>query len=441
MKLKKILNAELENIVPNMSENVKNAPFPTNEIVEENKKSFFKTNAFRMVTAFALSLVLICLVILPFALKGGNGGYTYNENSVICLEVNPKIKLVANGNDEIVSVSSSNTDADVILIEDGLVENLKGKKISDGLEILIEKCVEYGFISDETEVNAVSITVSNENSDKSSSLENELKGKISQFVNDNNLSALVSVSSESLKNTAEKLGFSYQTASDFISQLNNVIPLEIERNVTITDEDFNKNYTGEFKKFATETVENYYKIMLSKKSDLQTLEVTLQQVKDKLNEEFNIGVELDYWVIKELDFIKNQIHDKSLQFLLNEADKKIIEFKNKYDIEIDSIITFTALSEIYNNLDVASIYLQILNHINSAHDQTEFNALISEISLLIPDDALTSQLQSNFEKFTERPSNVDEYMQKSKDMIKEKAQTLKRKAQAGYNDKFQKNKN
>lgn len=419
MKLKRILNDELDKIVPKMSESVKNAEFPS-VVTEEQprQKSVFKTFTFKAVTAFALVVALFCSIILPLALNKDDG-YVYNENSVVILKVNPEIKLVTNANDEIVALSSVNSDADVILIEDGLVDSVKGLKIEDGVNKLIEKCVEYGFISSDNSSNAITVTVSNENLEKGTDLAEKLKTDVNNFITNKNLQTLLTVSSDSFENVAKKLGITYLTATDFISDVTNAFVLQAEKNSAASNDDFSKKYTVDFKNFANQIAKSYYEIMLAKQKDVKALQTIIDDLDDK---------RYNYWIYKDLI---SHITDESIKTQIRLADKLIADFSVKYGVEV-TILTFNALTTLYVDLDVVKVYGDIFELIESVSDDTELSLFTTAVLAVFADDEISSQIKSVFENLVSRPTDVNEYKAKTTEMVKQRSKLLKQKT-AIYN--------
>ena len=397
MNFKRKLNEELNNIVPEMSSEVKNAEFPSVVEVQKPEKTPFVFSFLKLATAVMAILITALAIYIPLR-NNTNDNIQYNTNSVVLFDVNPSLKIVADENERIVSVSSANEDADVLIVEDGVLENIIGNTLNGGIEILIEKCVEYGYI-DNSNSNAIKVTVANDNESKSKEISNNVKTKVEQFLKDKNIGAVFTVVNENIKNTAEKLGISYTSTDNFINELNSYKPLFFERRTEgFTESEFKNNYAQSFKTYAVETINGFYSLILSKINDLKSIKTDLNVIKEHNDNVMG----LDYFILRELD---NAHLGNDLIRLMKRVEDKIKAFNQKYQTDINDVIKFNAVYEIYINIDVDKLRVDITNIINSLNNnEVDVVSLITAFAIIIPDVDLQNLINNSFESFLEEPT-------------------------------------
>ena len=435
MNLKDKLNAELESLVPKMSKDVYNAPFPSvteteKEVAPAQTKKPFKT-FLRVGLALAASLIILLSVLIPSLNKGGNK--IYEPNSVVLLEVNPSIKIVSNDKGEIISLSSANEDADVIISEDGLLNKVIGKTLDKGLEILIEKCVEYGFINDSGSSNAIKVTVSNENLEKGKEIATSVNEKVANFLSGKDINALLTVGSEAIDEVAKKLGFNFTSATNFIEEIKNSYTLKAEEKFSIiNDENYIDNYKNSVVNYVKDSVSGIYGNILSKRNDLTAIDENFEKIK---NHESNI-LKLDYFLLNTIGNLGELGLDESLKKLIEDTTNKITAFEVKYGTVLNEI-NATILIEIYKNLNVDEIRKNILDlTANISNSDFSVKAFVLTVGAMIPDDDFKNYINNIFSHLENEPSSREDYINKEKDALAKKAEDKKLNAKEYYEKKF-----
>jgi hypothetical protein len=105
---------------------------------------------------FAIILPIVLVTALAY------GYFAYDIGSVmayVSVDINPSVQFVTNGNDEVVSVTASNEEGEIILLEEA--ENLIGLSIEEATEKIVELAIEYGYLDPEAleaDPNAITIT-------------------------------------------------------------------------------------------------------------------------------------------------------------------------------------------------------------------------------------------------------------------------------------------
>lgn len=122
--------------------------------------------------AGVLSLALIVIAIFGYvtiSLKDVTG--------YVSIDINPSVQFITNASNEVVSVSASNNDGQIILANEA--QSLIGMNIEDASARIVELAIEYGYLDPEaleTDPNAVTITTMLENAPKR--LQNRFKERI-----------------------------------------------------------------------------------------------------------------------------------------------------------------------------------------------------------------------------------------------------------------------
>lgn len=140
--------------------------------------------------ACACALVLavaVCFNVLKPAPK---------SSSVVLLEINPSIAFVVDANGKVSEYSSTNSDADIILSQTGVEEQLKGKSLDKALENFVDKAYEMGFVDYASDVIRISSDVNIE----------AIRSKLEQKFIENNINIYVAGDKLSKKDFAERLG-------------------------------------------------------------------------------------------------------------------------------------------------------------------------------------------------------------------------------------------
>ena len=127
----------------------------------------------------AMAAILLLAVLIPF-------GYSYfSVDSIIGIDVNPSIELRTNNSEKVLSVTSLNDDAVVIL--DGM--NLKNVDLNVAVNALIGSMLKNGYL-DEIK-NSVLITVENSNTQKGAELQTRLASEVNALLSASSLEGAV----------------------------------------------------------------------------------------------------------------------------------------------------------------------------------------------------------------------------------------------------------
>ena len=118
----------------------------------------------------------------------GNGNTKQEEMTVLNVAVNPQIEFILDGENKVVSVNAINDDGNVILSAEAFV-NVIGLDAGDAVKLFIDVCEDYGFIikgNVKAGENEIDISISGD-TQKAKEIYDNVKGKVEEFVNANNV--------------------------------------------------------------------------------------------------------------------------------------------------------------------------------------------------------------------------------------------------------------
>ena len=93
--------------------------------------------------------------------------------SYLVVDINPSIEIVTNRHDKVVYASALNDDGEVLLVE----TELEGLNIESAVDLVIDRCVELGFIDPENEEITVNVTVAGRDKVKEDKLRDKVCNK------------------------------------------------------------------------------------------------------------------------------------------------------------------------------------------------------------------------------------------------------------------------
>lgn len=188
MKKNKIidsLNVELNALpIPDVLESVrrKSSIIPLQNTVSVQQKKLASKPFFLRLTA--AMVVIAMLAIFIFQALPLNPSQTL---TVITLDINPSLELAINETEEIVAVNAVNADAETLLQNLTLV----GQNLETGIDILLEKAKQSGYLDENTTENAIMVSVKNQNAEKQIATQTRLQTALNQYLNNQNITCTV----------------------------------------------------------------------------------------------------------------------------------------------------------------------------------------------------------------------------------------------------------
>ena len=413
---KKLLKNETENSVKNLklSEEVLNASLPNKKTADreaekhsgkfrfENLKQFFLKN--RLVAA-CLAVMLCACAVIPtvFAVKNANAA-----SFGVMLEINPSVLFITDKKGNVTGVKATNSDADVILSDKRLSEELCGKSLAESSELFIDVAAKLGYIDLEKDLNAVKFTAQ-----KDSDSVDESVAAAENYFKKKGVYSVVLKEITSTADLAEKAGVYAKSEKTFSKEAEKLPSLYGERNISDIEQAYENNVLG-----------GLYDIVRSKIENITEGACLILQMKIK-----NVEIKLctfgfkDYWDIKDED-----INLSGLSYLRDKMAEYIAEYSEltggKYNINSEwelnaAFYDYYALFGDYDEdddsekaeanaktyVDGVKDYFDSLTLENFRADDAKIVALLNRTDL----DTM------NYETLTRVPETAKQY---SKDLVK-----------------------
>jgi hypothetical protein len=133
-----------------------------------------ETNVSSVVQFNAISPVRVASIAAAFFLIVGLWCYSYAmPYAYISMDINPSVELVVNIYDRIIGAEGINEDGERLLSSGGY----KNKKLSDGVEVLIDSAVKEKYLK-ENQANAVVLAVSSKDRGKAEKIGKEIESRV-----------------------------------------------------------------------------------------------------------------------------------------------------------------------------------------------------------------------------------------------------------------------
>ncbi len=174
---------ELDTVIPELSDSVKNAPINRTESstpVHSTKKVARFSLKSKIITACAsiavVMIVALSWVFIPIINGGGNGDNGDDfVPAVITVEINPKATFVLDENGNAINVVAMNSDADVILADKTRFKSMINKPVSKAVEVFVDYATRLGYLNVD-EQDAIRLSrVGGWKKDWNNSINNDLK--------------------------------------------------------------------------------------------------------------------------------------------------------------------------------------------------------------------------------------------------------------------------
>ncbi len=120
-------------------------------------------------------------LFISFGLLACDYGETQlSSNSYVLVEINPQIEFILDEDDEVVSYSALNEDAEAVL--ETLEESFEGMDIEAAIEVWLEAATEAGFIDVNREDNIVYLTIVNGDEDREEAIRKRVRERAEGYM-------------------------------------------------------------------------------------------------------------------------------------------------------------------------------------------------------------------------------------------------------------------
>ena len=166
---KRQLNRELDRIVPELRDDVRNAPVPSVPKSDEEKTSRraalsprAKRTIFASLATAAAAFLLVFAVIgiLPAAQPP-------LASACVTVEINPEANFVTDKDGNVTHVTALNEDADLMFTDEAFFRSLTGKPLDEAVSLFVDRAAQLGFLDLNEKGGAVRLTASETQSRKS----------------------------------------------------------------------------------------------------------------------------------------------------------------------------------------------------------------------------------------------------------------------------------
>ena len=185
-----------------------------------------------MYGAISLALSLVMTFVLCFTLIPTSP--LPNDQTVYMLEINPAVVFVVDSQNKVTSVSSVNADSDIVLSNEQIANELKGKDIEVAMEKYFDSAMELGFINFNGDV----VRISTLNGDSE-----QLSAKLQDYAREKGV--FVAVATDKLTETqfAERAGVTTENEGELVKVIKDLPRLTAQNSSNIqhiVDEYMNK---------------------------------------------------------------------------------------------------------------------------------------------------------------------------------------------------------
>ena len=402
--LLKMLKKEFEDVVPPMSQRLKDQPIKsvkTSQQTTDNKtkQPFVRKWGFRL-TAVACALVLVFVAVAVIIPTAGYNQY----DTFVSLSINPEFSVVADSKGVVVNVTAVNRDAEVVMCSDGS-DKLVGQDVNTVVSTLARWSMELGFTPSDNVVDISAVSVRGDKTSKKlcDNLSQSVDSALSEFS-----TITVNAIVESVEQLKEKVSVFVNDVSDNINEL---MQYMAER-------------TSYFATLASQFVQAGFeqaKISLVYTVDLLETYIDLLEMRKQLLDELDeINTEIDhldigYWegIIYTPVYDGWDLAQYAESNTLTEGEQKLLDqFNNqlekmeKVGLATDSTGNFLQV-RLYGALDFVSLRETLLEMEEFVLDIAD--TIASELQSLI--NFTVSTLMSGFtdewESISSASSNVD----------------------------------
>lgn len=402
---KKRWKDELDEITPALRDDIKNTPIPTTGNIENNGGntavlSISKQKPIPVVAAaFA---VLLCVVLLCVFLIKPNKSY---GDFLFTLEINPTVTMSADENAIVTGVIASNADADIILSDENVRNQIKGKSIDEAVTYYTDYAAKLGYIDLEQKGSAVRVSgIGNEDflGKAQTALENYFieKGVLAVVVSEN-----VNMEEFSIR-SGVPAELSAQDAAKFIK----------DSTILFSDRKAEDLSLQDLQSLYNELVVENKLFERVKKSLSDNIERIIQNAEDIANlsqlywnifhHKDNPTLLGDYWTVKKL--YGNALSGEFAE-LMTAMEASLEHYKTDYGVEITSISELTAATSSYLKVPVSTLV--------DFADQFSFDLFRQFTEDITEILQITGLISNDFANYLQMPNSLAEYVEKTSAII------------------------
>ena len=403
MNIKRMLNDELERIVPSEpSSRITSEPLPRVTATARSTKRSYNRRLLPALAACIACLVMVC-VALPLAMRGGN------EGSVVLMEINPSVYMVTDSDGVVTSLKSGNDDGDVVLSDGDFVNAVVGRSYTEATALLLDRVMKLGYLK-ETD-NAVRFSVATRDEDMGDALVKSTE----DFYRDKGIYGVA------FDRDMEDADYGEGGAKGYLERISAMNTYTVERVSETTD--IVEDYTRRFNEYASVELRALVDTLRSKKADLNEIY--------ELNGLIEEHADNPAWLIGK-DYWSNITEPRSGEFgeLMGRMDMLIIAYGETYGDVPTGYADLITKKLFYDTLDIDGIADLVELCIELAESVIMDYQVV--IDMIVGDRAIENKVNGLFDELRDAPDTVEEYVTDLKEMAHRSANELTARAHGFY---------
>ena len=399
---KKRLNEEIENIIPELRADVKNAPIPASPQISSNGGNtlVLSRNAVISIAAVACACLIALVTCLALLLPKNTGVFMFT------IEINPAITVVSDENGTVKNVMASNSDADVILSADGVKENIINKNVADAAAYYTDCAARLGYINMENSGSAVRI--SGYGGGASGELLNKTKASVEDYFMSKGVFAVVLTEAVDREQFSKRSGIPSGTDEEMSKYV-------LEKETLYSDREAKELSLDELQKLYGNN-KNLQEFVTGELSDnLDRLKKNTEDIANLFDLYFSIcnhddnpapSVLKGYWEVKK--YYGDKIEGEFAE-LVAEMDSALQAYEQDYGVEITNFFQLQRLANSHISVSIERIAQLIENFTYDA-----FAECSSEIAEILAGAGVVAE---NISALVKLPQTVEEYFDKISSLL------------------------
>lgn len=358
---KKRLNAELDSATPPLDKEIENAALPAraDDVIKQGDVIAKRKTGFTAIAAGSVALLLALIFVITYIAGAFDKKPTVPDSLVFTLEINPAVSFITDGDGNVVSLSAINSDADVILSDDKILNELLNVNVNTAAVTFSDYAAKLGYLDVSATQNAVRLSCSEETDENTIT---EITGGLRDYFKSNGIYAVVienvvsasalgeiigtenSSTLAELSETVEKLSVRYGER-----EINDATADELKTlyEKTVLTADFYEQLKGELSLSAQKIRD-----CATALTNFASLNLSICMHTNKLKDGGFLKP-LDYWKIKEKYGDDYSKFTEDFASLMEQADELIANYKTNFGVTLNKNV-FDSIINILSKVDLTS---------------------------------------------------------------------------------------
>lgn len=409
---KEKLNKELDKLVPEMSETVRNAKINAARQESKPKRQPQNGGYRKFLPSFMAGLTAVMLAVVGIVSLVGNP--TVDKTSFLTVEINPKVSFVSDSNGNVVNLVAENEEADIMLADADFVSSVVGKDLSSAVTAYVDRAARLGYLDvsergDAVKISSVCKDGRNDAEYVKNSLEEYFRGK--------GFYSVVVADYVDFNSFTHQNGFGNSSFDEVFEGLKYKNKFFTVRQATEMDVGGWKNFYRE--NIVYGKIKDYFGGEVSKRLDdirrhsadineLVELNGVIENHPDNPNDIFK-----DYWAVKKYS---SSVGEGEFKTHMEEMTAKLQAYKSLYGKSVDSVQELNIINARYAIMPVETITSIVSDFTNNL-----FDAFFEDLSAVLEYVGFDS---ARIEYLAQTPDDFAEYKNKSIETLGAQANAL-----------------